>query len=125
MTIHYNRASEKNLRRQLRNNMTAAEKIIWKHLRKKQLGVRFLRKYSVDQFVIDFYCPKLKLALEIDGKIHNLPENKNRDVERQIFLESFGINFLRIKNEELFEDENKILEKVEQRIIELTGNEIL
>ena len=125
MTIHYNRASEKNLRRQLRNNMTAAEKIIWKHLRKKQLGVRFLRQYSVDQFVIDFYCPKLKLALEIDGKIHNLPENKNRDVERQIFLESFGINFLRIKNEELFEDENKILEKVEQRIIELTGNEIL
>ncbi len=59
--------------------MTYCEKIVWTHLRKRQLGHRFLRQYSVDQFVIDFYCPELKLAVEIDGDVHEIPEQKDYD----------------------------------------------
>jgi len=98
MTNHYNKKSEQEKRRSLRKNMTYCERIIWQHLRKKQLGYRFLRQYSVDQFVIDFYCPKLKLAIEIDGGIHEEPDQKGYDLIRQRYLENFGISFLRIKS---------------------------
>lgn len=98
MTKHYNKKSEQEKRRQLRNNMTYCEKIVWMHLRKKQLGYRFLRQYSVDHFVIDFYCPGLKLAVELDGDVHEIPEQKEYDKARQKYLEKFGINFIRIKN---------------------------
>ena len=83
MTKHFNKKSEQEKRRLLRNNMTYCEKIIWLHLRKRQLGYRFLRQYSVDHFVIDFYCPELKLAVEIDGDVHEIPKQKNYDKARQ------------------------------------------
>ncbi len=87
MTKHYNKKSEKEKRRILRNDMTFCEKIMRIHLRRKQLGVRFLRQYSIDQFVIDFYCPALKLAVELDGSIHDEPEQKEYDKHRQEYLE--------------------------------------
>lgn len=80
------------------------------------MKVRFLRQYSVDNYVIDFYCPRLKLAVEIDGDIHDLPEQKEYDIERQKYLEGFGIKFIRIKNEELFDNPNKAFEKIENEI---------
>ncbi len=92
--------------------MTYAEKIVWAHIRKRQLGYRFLRQYSVDHFVIDFYCPELKLALEIDGEIHELPENKAYDKARQKYIERFGIKFLRIKNEEILGNADKTFKKI-------------
>ena len=99
MTKHYNKKSEQEKRRALRREMTYCEKLVWLHLRKKQLGYRFLRQYSVDYYVIDFYCPKLKLAVEIDGDVHNQPDQKEYDAKRQKYLESFGITFIRITNE--------------------------
>lgn len=92
--------------------MTYTEKIVWAHIRKRQLGYRFLRQYSVDHYVIDFYCPELKLALEIDGGIHELPENKEYDEARQKYIEGFGIKFLRIKNEEILGNANKAFDKI-------------
>src|SRR3990172_11048991 len=118
MTKHYNKKSEQEKRRQLRNNMTYCEKIVWVYLRKKQFGYRFLRQYSVDKYVIDFYCPELKLAVEIDGDVHDLPEQKVYDVERQKDLEKFGIRFVRIQNEELLGNPNKGFGKIE-RVIKL------
>jgi very-short-patch-repair endonuclease len=100
MTRHYNKKSEQEKRRVLRSKMTYCEKIVWLHLRKKQLGYRFLRQYSVDHFVIDFCCPELKLAVELDGNIHEVSEQKVYDKARQKYLEKFGIKFIRIKNEE-------------------------
>jgi len=116
MTKHYNKKSEQEKRRQLRNNMTYCEKIVWVYLRKKQFGYRFLRQYSVDKYVIDFYCPELKLAVEIDGDVHDLPEQKVYDVERQKDLEKFGIRFVRIQNEELLGNPNKAFGKIESVI---------
>nr|MCU0406496.1 DUF559 domain-containing protein [Ignavibacteriaceae bacterium] len=59
-------------RRKLRQNQTEAEKLIWRFIRNRQiLGFKFKRQYSIDHFVIDFYCPELKLAVEADGGTHN------------------------------------------------------
>src|SRR4030067_3810611 len=107
MTKLYNKKSEQEKRRQLRNNMTYCEKIVWMYLRKKQFGYRFLRQYSVDKYVVDFYCPKLKLAVEIDGDVHDIPEQKEHDEKRQAKLERFGSTFVRITNEELLGNPNK------------------
>jgi len=116
MTKHYNKKSEQEKRRLLRSRMTYCEKIVWTHLRKRQLGFRFLRQYSVDHFVIDFYCPELKLAVELDGDVHNLPEQKEYDIARQKYLEKFGIKFIRIKNEEFLGNPNKAFSKIEKEI---------
>ncbi len=116
MTKHYNKKSEQEKRRSLRNNTTYCEKIVWLHLRKKQLGYRFLRQYSVDHFVIDFYCPKLKLAVELDGDVHEFPEQKDYDKARQKYLEAFGIKFVRITNEEFLGNPNKAFSKIEEQI---------
>ncbi|NCS82774.1 MAG: DUF559 domain-containing protein, partial [Ignavibacteria bacterium] len=63
MTKHYNKSSEKEKRRSLRQNQTFLEEILWTHLRnRKCLGIKFRRQYSIDQYVIDFYAPEIKLA---------------------------------------------------------------
>ncbi len=119
MTKHYNRKSEQEKRRALRNQMTYCENIIWIHLRKKQLGYRFLRQYSVDQYIIDFYCPKLKLAVEIDGDVHDIPFQKEKDIKRQEYLEKYDIKFVRIKNEEFLGNPDKAFKKIEDTIKEI------
>ncbi|MFO7525604.1 MAG: endonuclease domain-containing protein [Ignavibacteriaceae bacterium] len=108
MTKHYNKKELKETRRLLRKNQTYTEKIVWMYLRNRQMdGYKFRRQYSVDKFVIDFYCPKLKLAIEIDGSIHNETGQKEYDIKRQEHLESFGIKFLRLTNEEIEGNPNK------------------
>jgi very-short-patch-repair endonuclease len=116
MTKHYNKKSEQEKRRLLRNNMTYCEKLVWLHLKKRQLGYRFLRQYSVDHFVIDFYCPELKLAVEVDGDVHEIPQQKEYDKARQKYLEEFGIEFVRIKNEEFLGNPNQAFGKIEKKI---------
>ena len=96
--------------------MTYCEKIVWIQLRKKQLGYRFLRQYSVDYYVIDFYCPKLKLAIEIDGDVHNQPNQKEYDIKRKEYLRKFNITFVRLTNEELLSNPNKAFIKIEEAI---------
>lgn len=88
-------------------------------MRKRQaLGYKFRRQYSVDHFVIDFYCPELKLAVELDGAVHEIPEQKEYDIARQKYIEAFGIKFIRIKNEELLSNPNKAFQKIENAIKE-------
>lgn len=119
MTKHYNKRSEKQKRRILRKGMTFCEKILWIHLRRKQLGVRFLRQYSIDQFVIDFYSPEIKFAIELDGDVHNDPIQKEYDAKRQEYLETFGITFLRLTNDELIGNANLAFVKIEETIKKL------
>ena len=87
--------------------------------KKKQLGVRFLRQYSVDQFVIDFYSPEIKLAIELDGNVHDNLDQKAYDEERQKYLEKFHITFVRITNDELMGNANMAFKKIEDKIEEL------
>ena len=122
MTKLYNKKTEQEKRRSLRTNMTYCEKIVWMHLRKRQLGYRFLRQYSVDSFVIDFYCPELKLAIELDGNVHEIPEQKKYDKARQKYLEAFGIKFIRIKNEKFLGNPNKAFNSIEEKISSIVQN---
>ena len=117
MTKHYNKKSETEKRRSLRQNQTHCEQIVWTQLRNRQFkGLKFKRQYSVDHYVIDFYCAELKLAVEIDGNIHDEPDQKEYDIYRQKYLEKFGITFVRITNEELLGNPNKAFKKIEYAV---------
>ena len=121
MTKHYNKTTEKEKRRKLRQSQTHSEELLWKFLRNRQmLGYKFKRQYSVDQYVIDFYCSEVKLAVELDGASHNSPKRKEYDNKRQKKLEAFGIKFVRISDDELFGNPNKAFEKIEKTIKDLS-----
>jgi very-short-patch-repair endonuclease len=99
MAEHYNNPTMKDRRRALRHNLSKAEAIMWKRLSRRQMhGCKFRRQHSVDQYVLDFYCPELKLAIEIDGDSHFVPDADISDKERQKYIETFGIRFLRFTN---------------------------
>lgn len=121
MTEHFNKKEMQKRRRQLRANMTYCEKLVWLYLRKRQMKERFLRQYSVDNYVVDFYCPKLKLAIEVDGDIHDLQDQKKYDKDRQEYLENFGIQFVRVKNVKLLSNPDKEFQRIENEIQKL-GN---
>jgi very-short-patch-repair endonuclease len=122
MTLHYNRQSEREKRKQLRRDQTPAEALVWRYLRNRQmLKYKFRRQYSIDKFILDFYSPELRLAIEIDGDVHDLPEQKQHDIDRQEYLEKFAIKFIRIKNEELFGNPDKAFNKIEKEIIQLSS----
>jgi very-short-patch-repair endonuclease len=105
MTLSFNKISEKEKRRSLRKNMPKSEVILWSKLKNKQMqGKRFLRQYSVDQYVLDFYCPELKLAIEVDGDSHFVTGAQEYDRDRQKYIESFGIRFLRYTNADIYEN---------------------
>jgi very-short-patch-repair endonuclease len=117
MTKIYNRTSEKNKRRMLRSNMPKAELILWSKLKSKGLDkYKFRRQYSVGKFVIDFYCPRLKLAIEVDGDSHFSDGSEVCDKERQNFIESFGISFLRFTNREIYENLDEVLAEIENQM---------
>jgi very-short-patch-repair endonuclease len=120
MTKLFNKISEKLKRRELRSKMTKAEAIVWQKLRCKQIdNCKFRNQYSVDRFVLDFYSPEIKLAIEIDGESHFQEGVAQYDEQRQIFIESAGIKFLRFTNKDVYENLNGVLETIAYKIREL------
>jgi very-short-patch-repair endonuclease len=117
MTKLYNKTSEKLKRQQLRREMTKAEKLLWEKLKSQQLeNCKFRRQYSVDKFVIDFYSPEIKLAIEVDGDSHFQDGAVEYDAERQIFIESVGIKFLRFTNDEVYHNLEGVIEVIAGKI---------
>lgn len=103
--------------RELRKNMTPGEATLWKHLKRKQMcGHDFDRQRPIDQFIVDFYCKKLMLAIEIDGSSHDSSEAQQRDAERQRRLEFLGVQFLRFREEEVCGEVEGVLRVVEDWI---------
>jgi len=101
----------------LRSNLPKAEVILWSRLKSKGLdGYKFRRQYSVGKFVIDFYCPRLKLAIEVDGDSHFSEESEVCDRERQRFIESFEISFLRFTNKDIYENLGEVLAAIKARM---------
>jgi very-short-patch-repair endonuclease len=120
MTKLYNKTSEKDKRQSLRNNMPPAEQLIWARLKGKQVeNCKFRRQYSVGAFVIDFYTVELKLAIEIDGDSHFADGAEVADRERQSFIESSGIRFLRFTNRQVYEELDAVIEAISQMICTL------
>ena len=99
----------------LRGNMTLAEILLWNQLKQKQmLGYDFHRQKPIDEFVVDFYCPRLSLAIEIDGDSH---EGKlEKDSKRQHDIEKFGIQFLRFSDEDVKRNLDGVLEAIRMSI---------
>ncbi len=87
--------------RELRNHPTRAESVLWDYFGERPLGYKFRRQHPIADFVVDFYCHKLKLVIEADGGVHTDPEIAMKDDERQKHLESYGVTFLRFTNHEI------------------------
>lgn len=95
----------KTFRKELRNNLTPAEAGFWKAVQNKNLeGRKFRRQHSIGSYILDFYCPSEKLAVELDGEIHFADSARGYDRERRLFLEHYGIKVLRFENKLVFED---------------------
>ena len=117
MTRLFNRTREKEKRLKLRKNMTEAEILVWSKLRAKQIcGHKFRRQYSVGVYSLDFYCPALKLAIEIDGDTHFQAGARKYDLARQEFIERFGIRFLRFTNLQVCENLEGVLESIRKTV---------
>jgi very-short-patch-repair endonuclease len=115
MTEIFNKHQLTKRRQELRRNMTQSENILWSKIRRKQIeGLRFRRQYSVDAFVIDFYCPEVRLAIEIDGESHTRPEMQEYDAEREEIIKQYGISFVRITNDEVNNYLDEALDKVRE-----------
>jgi very-short-patch-repair endonuclease len=106
-------------RQELRRNQTESEKLVWAKLRNRQLGgFKFFRQYSVGPYILDFYCPEIKIAMEIDGGQHE--ENKNYDNQRTIYLRQKEIEVLRFWNNDVVHNIDGLLEEVMKNITPLT-----
>jgi very-short-patch-repair endonuclease len=117
--IPYNPAL-KALARKLRKTMTDGELLLWNELKNDKLfGFDFDRQRFIDNYIVDFYCKDLMLAIEIDGMSHNYEEAYNKDELRQQKLESFGIQFLRFSELEMKTDMFNVMRTIETKIIEL------
>ena len=95
---------------ELRKNMTGAEKVLWGKLQKSQLGVRFKAQHPIERFIVDYYCHKAKLVIEIDGEIHKF--QKEYDLGREAELEKYGIKILRFSNDEVIQNIDLVIEKI-------------
>ena len=98
-----------------RRNPTQAEERLWEELRKKKMkGLRFRRQHVVGRFVVDFYCARYKLAVELDGCVHQ--DQRDRDHERQRFLEEKGLRVLRLSDELVLQNVQQALFRIRQTI---------
>jgi very-short-patch-repair endonuclease len=120
MTKVFNKKKLQSRRRILRHNLSKAEAVLWTYIKNKQiLGQRFLRQFSIESYIVDFFCPKLHLAIEVDGISHTYISDIKKDIKRQKKIESYGVSFLRFTNEEILGDLNEVLEEVKSKIISI------
>ena len=110
--MYSNKSFLKARRKKLRDEQTKVEGILWSHLRSKKFGVRFRRQHSIKSFIVDFYCHKLKLIIELDGWIHGEEENKNKDIIRQNILENLGYKVLKYRNEQIKNELKNVLQDI-------------
>lgn len=109
----HNRSQLKENRRSLRSNLTPAEIKLWKCLQNKQLeGKKFRRQHSIGNYIVDFYCPEERIAIELDGEVHNNPVNEQFDLERDEYIKSLGIKVIRFKNDDIFERIDNVLNEI-------------
>jgi len=107
-------STKKELRQKLRRNMTPEETKLWKYINYEQLGVKFRRQHSIGRYIVDFYCPKRKLVIEIDGNQHYTKEGLEYDKIREEYMASLRIKTLRFRNQEVIENIDKVLGKIKE-----------
>jgi len=117
-----NRKELKDRRRDLRNNPTHAEKKMWQGLQKhRAAGYKFRRQHSLGHFIVDFYLPEWKLAVEVDGTTHDDSQTKEYDERRTEFLRGNGIHVIRFTDGEVLWSVDMCVEKIIEKIEEMKG----
>ena len=119
MSHHYrfNNPKDKSKRKNLRNNIPKAEVILWQQLQGNKLdGLKFRRQYGIGPYVVDFYCVKCRLAIEIDGDSHFEKGAREYDKKRQKFIERFNIKFLRFTNSDIYENLDGVTEMISNEV---------
>jgi very-short-patch-repair endonuclease len=117
----YKNKSNLKVRRQtLRSTPTQAEYVLWQELRKEKLGYKFRRQFSINNFIVDFYCQDLKLIIEADGPIHE--KQKPYDTFREEYLKNLGYLVLRFKNDEILFAREKVMQIIQKRCEALSKN---
>ena len=113
----YNDPRHKPLRRELRQNQTDAEELLWSYLRNNQFeGVKFFRQYGVGRYILDFYCAEFRLAIELDGSQHMEELGQEYDKQRTAYLNGLGVKVLRFWNNEVLTNIAGVLEQIKTRI---------
>ena len=95
--------------KELRREMTPAEKLLWQEVRAKKLGVRFRRQQIIQGFIVDFYCHKAGMVIEVDGDIHDL--QKEEDERREKVLSALGLRVVRFRNDEVLKNLSAVVNK--------------
>ena len=105
----------KTFRRELRNHLTPAEAKLWSYLKEKKFqGRKFRRQHSVGPFILDFYCPAERLAIELDGQVHLSVSARDYDRERDLFLAHYGVLVLRFENKLVFDCPDCVLSRIKE-----------
>jgi very-short-patch-repair endonuclease len=109
----FNTVYLKSRRKELRARQTREEALLWEHLRNKRLsGYKFYRQFSVGPYILDFYCPKALLCVEIDGDYHLKVDEMQYDQERKKYLKTLKIREVRFSNDEVNSHIDFVLEKI-------------
>lgn len=109
----HNETSQKLLRQSLRNNATSAEAILWRALKGKQVaGIKFRRQFGVGPYVLDFYCPEIRLGIELDGGVHKTSYTYEYDEMRTRFMAENRIRVMRFDNEVVYKNIQGVIEAI-------------
>ena len=100
--------------KELRRDMTLAEKILWEELRANKLGVHFRRQQVIVRFIVDFYCHKSALVVEVDGDVHDLQQDE--DVRREKALREMGLRIVRFGNDEVMRRLSAVVGKIRELV---------
>src|ERR1041384_6142740 len=112
-----NRRAQKNLRNRLRNSTTSAEAILWTCLQqRKLLGRKFRRQFGIGRYIVDFYCPECRLAIELDGASHFAANAEERETIRTTYLQRQGIRIIRFENRAIYQDIELVLETIRENL---------
>ncbi len=104
------------LAKSLRKNMTLGEIGLWREIKNKKLGVRFNRQIPIDQYIVDFYCKDLQLAIEVDGSVHFEEGQQEKDKHRQNRLEYLGVRFIRLSDLDVKNNLGWVLKEIKNEI---------
>jgi len=103
-------------RNELRNNPTPEEKLLWQSLKNSGLGYKFRRQHSIGPYIVDFYCPKQRLIIELDGAPHRELEARDYDQTRNKYLRDLEYTVLRFWNSEVTSNLPKVLAKIKNHL---------
>lgn len=119
----FNSSRTKAQRKFLRNNMTQAEIKLWSGLKGRQLsGIKFRRQHGIGDYIVDFYCPELKLVVEVDGDSHYSISGKSHDLLKDDYLKDLEITVIRFSNTDILENTDGVFSLINDTIIGLKAN---